>query len=110
MAAWGWNQTSAIPTGKKEKRDNVVYGWLTTQQKNLNTERLTSQDEFTFPSKASFLTVKRSLGGTPGKPKYSHLGTQTTDAMHCDWVGGIKSIIIFTKYLANHFRATTQYL
>lgn len=88
--------------------------WLvnkTTVELKTNTERLTSQDEFTLPSKASFLTVKRSLGETPGKPKYSHLGTETTDAMHCDWVGGIKNIIAFTKCLANHFRATTlQYL
>lgn len=33
MAAWGWNQISAIPTGEKKKEgNNVAYGWLVTQQ------------------------------------------------------------------------------
>lgn len=32
MVAWGWNQTSAIPTAKrKKKRNNVAYGWLISE-------------------------------------------------------------------------------
>lgn len=33
MVAWGWNQTSAIPTAKrkKKKRKNVAYGRLITE-------------------------------------------------------------------------------
>lgn len=69
MAAWGWNQTSAIPTTIKKKRDkglNTAYVWFNNKTEELkrNTRRLTSKMNSSSHQKPYLSEVSRSYVGT----------------------------------------------